>query len=129
MRRERKAEVELERDRGGERLMEKGRGRDGVGEHARAKDSVYLLFILYPNLAGREISASCPSGTSDWSCGRANPPPLLNDHHPGNPEIIFPAVSPNVWSRDLGMTRYRNRGRGMDVQELVRITVCCGDAR
>lgn len=44
--------------------------------------------------------------------------------NPGNPEIISPAVSPNVWSRDLGMTRYKNGGRGMDVQELV----CCGDA-
>ncbi len=47
--------------------MEKGRGRDGVGEHARATDSVYLLFIFYPNLAGKEISASCPSRTTDWS--------------------------------------------------------------
>lgn len=69
MRRGRKAEVEPERDRGGERLMEKGRGRDGVGENARATDSVYLLFIFYLNLAGREISASCQFGTHDWSPG------------------------------------------------------------
>ncbi len=39
--------------------------------------------------------------------------------HPGNPEIIFPAVSPNMWSCDFGMTRYKNSGRGMDAQELV----------
>ncbi len=121
MRRERKAEVESERNRGGERLMEKGRGRDRVGEHARATDSVYLLFIFYPNLAGREISASCPSGTPDWSQSHL---PRRTLGNPGNPEIIFPAVSPNVWSRDLGMTRYKNGGRGMDAQELV----CCGDA-
>lgn len=56
MRRERKAEVEAERDRGGEWLIEKGRGRDGVGENARATDSVYMLFIFYLNLAGRDIS-------------------------------------------------------------------------
>lgn len=89
MRRGRKAEVEPERDRGGERLMEKGRGRDGVGENARATDSVYLLFIFYLNLAGREISASCQSRTHDWSPGQSNPPPLPTILSPWQPRDHF----------------------------------------
>lgn len=89
MRREKKAEVEAERDRGGERLMEKGRGRDGVGENARATDSVYMLFIFYLNLAGRDISASCQSGTRNWAPGQSNPPLSPNDLSPRQPQDHF----------------------------------------
>lgn len=90
MRRGRKAEVEPERQRGWATDGERERERRGGWECKSNRLTVYLLFIFYLNLAGREISASCQSRIHDWSPGRSNPPPFAERSvTPATPRSFF----------------------------------------
>lgn len=70
------------------------RGRESGWKREWKRRSVFVYFSSRSD--SKEVIGILSISDKRWS---AHLP------HPSNPRIIFPAVSPNAWSRDLGMTR------------------------